>query len=716
MSPHFAIRDGLAFGDIAIKGGLILVAGWLVTLVFRKASAASRHLVWLATFCGMLLLPLLMVVVPSRPLAVLHEKPKTIAAPVPVASGSFSESALSATETSAPILGPVAPSTAVSPKIIAEAVPPTAPPTTKVAPHRLDWGVAATFALSLWLLGAAIVFLHWLWGVKSVRTLKTKASHIAKPSAFAIDGVQLTQHVGLKRRWELRVSATPKPPTAMTWGLWRPVVLLPQESVSWTHERLEAVLLHELAHVRRLDSLSQLISVAACALYWFNPAVWLGARALRAEAEQAADDTVIRVGIKPSDYARELLRMATDLGHRRQPLSNIGVPVMKQSKIEARVKSILDPTPRSRRGITLLEALATIGVAGLILLPLTAFRAALVSDPVVVQSPIASISTLAVPIQPTLGLEQPVQESLPVKVMHKTEKVSQYKVTSTKLHTAHHTSTEVLADISDSDVTLPAESPSGDVSVTVKQGGGKSVDQESKAKAEADAAVRAAAAAQNQVQIREAKLDIERLMSLYKAGVAPVQDVDAAKAKLEKLAADYQLQIANMKAQQAAGSDNAKLLAKVRELMTVMQADQAKMAAEQQVLSKTAHLQAERQALKALAEMKRATLSQIDSKEMRAKIREAMAGQKAAMMAQEQAMRETQEARKAAQSDVITQSLKRAKTQVAQAMRARERTQRLYQVGAISKAEAERVTNALKMAQIQLDLAQKILNNVQQKH
>ena len=86
----------------------------------------------------------------------------------------------------------------------------------------------------------------------------------------------------------------------------------------------------------RFDSVSQFIAVIGCTLYWFNPAVWLCARAMRAEAEAAADDAVIRLGVKPSTYARELLRITAELGRRRQPYSSIGVPVMKQSKIESR--------------------------------------------------------------------------------------------------------------------------------------------------------------------------------------------------------------------------------------------------------------------------------------------------------------------------------------------------------------------------------------------
>jgi hypothetical protein len=164
----------------------------------------------------------------------------------------------------------------------------------------------------------------------------------------------------------------------MTWGFMNPVVIVPQESEGWSQERLEAVLLHELAHVRRFDSVSQLIAALACAVYWFNPSVWLCARAMRAEAEIAADDTVLLMGIKPSVYARELVRIAAELGTRRQPYSTIGVPVMKKSKIESRVQAILDPSTRRRRGITTVQVLTTAAIAGALLVPIGMLRASLV--------------------------------------------------------------------------------------------------------------------------------------------------------------------------------------------------------------------------------------------------------------------------------------------------------------------------------------------------
>ena len=69
---------------------------------------------------------------------------------------------------------------------------------------------------------------------------------------------ELAAKLGLSRRvtlLEIRDSVVP-----MTWGVVRPVVLLPSESREWSHERRRFVLLHELAHVKRLDVLFQSIA------------------------------------------------------------------------------------------------------------------------------------------------------------------------------------------------------------------------------------------------------------------------------------------------------------------------------------------------------------------------------------------------------------------------------------------------------------------------
>jgi hypothetical protein len=175
------------------------------------------------------------------------------------------------------------------------------------------------------------------------------------------------------------------PATAVTWGVMRPVVFLPAEADKWSPQRLEAVLVHELAHVRRRDFASQALAEVACALYWFNPIVWLGARAMRAAAERAADDAVLACGVRPSDYASDLLEIAKGLGGHRV-LAGAGVFIMTNDRLEKRLRYVLSATAR-RKGVTMFHALVAaaacaMAATGLVSLRLAAHQAQRIPEPV----------------------------------------------------------------------------------------------------------------------------------------------------------------------------------------------------------------------------------------------------------------------------------------------------------------------------------------------
>jgi beta-lactamase regulating signal transducer with metallopeptidase domain/DUF4097 and DUF4098 domain-containing protein YvlB len=188
--------------------------------------------------------------------------------------------------------------------------------------------------------------------------------------------VARSSHLDVDRRLEVDASIdvflSPDVDAPFTLGARRPVILLPLEAVDWTAERLRIVLVHEAAHVARLDYVAQLVATAACAIYWFNPIAWLAATRLRAEAEHAADDRVLAAGVDGVTYASHLLELARP---ESAPLSTAMAVGMARgtTRLEKRFTAMLDST-RSR-GIVPLRLQAALGsVALMAAIPFTSLR------------------------------------------------------------------------------------------------------------------------------------------------------------------------------------------------------------------------------------------------------------------------------------------------------------------------------------------------------
>jgi len=370
----------LAFGGYAAKATTILALAWVGTLLCRRAAAATRHAIWVAGFVGIALLPFLALVLPKRDLAVIKAPRAAQDAPLPMAEhlevGTVPDTeAVSTATDSVRDIPPVAVS--VAPSVVHSLAPVTVPSLSVPLVANDGLSVVGT-AVAIWAGGLIVVLVPALFAYLTILRLRRRGTRALSLAEF--EPAPLARMARVRRPWDLRICLSPVPPAAMTWGLVRPVVLLPQESEAWPRDRVDAVLLHELAHVRRFDSASQLLSLGVCALYWFHPAVWLCARAMRAEAEAAADDCVLQSGITPSAYAAALVRIAADLGRRRQPLLTFGISVMKESKIEARVRAILDPSAR-RRGATVVEALSVLTLASLAIVPLAGLHPGVYRDP-----------------------------------------------------------------------------------------------------------------------------------------------------------------------------------------------------------------------------------------------------------------------------------------------------------------------------------------------
>ena len=87
----------------------------------------------------------------------------------------------------------------------------------------------------------------------------------------------------------------------------------PDEYVAWPEERRRVVLAHEVAHIERGDLRWQCFVHFVRALWWFQPLCWIAAAGLRRYSEEACDDLVLASGIRPTDYATELLNVALRL-------------------------------------------------------------------------------------------------------------------------------------------------------------------------------------------------------------------------------------------------------------------------------------------------------------------------------------------------------------------------------------------------------------------
>jgi TonB family protein len=152
------------------------------------------------------------------------------------------------------------------------------------------------------------------------------SGHHAQPSA---EGVLLSGDVAVP----------------FTCGLTRPRILLPASAITWTAATLQAVLLHERAHIRRRDLVTQAAAQMVACLWWFQPGVWLLRSRLRAESEFACDAEVLCAGLRPSDYASELLSIARKAVACQVPSSAIGI--LHSSRLEQRVESVLYPSTAS---------------------------------------------------------------------------------------------------------------------------------------------------------------------------------------------------------------------------------------------------------------------------------------------------------------------------------------------------------------------------------
>lgn len=315
--------------ELCLESVLVLLVAAGVCLAWRGASASTRHLVW---FVALASLPVLLGLA-----ALPHPRLKPLWS-ISTAFNSGNEVSLTLN------LLPAQPGNPLSGAVSGTGGQKVREPRPLsgqrvIGRFRREW---MALALSIWAGGAVLGLLL----LAAIQFRLSQLARAAKPfdspdwQVLALEVCQV-----LRRRRPVALLQADEDLMPVTWGWLRPIVLLPAEAADWPPRRRRLVLLHELAHVKRWDCLTQTVAGIVRALFWINPLVWLAAGRMRIERERACDDLVLSHDCKASDYATELLAIAKAF---RPARFVAGITMAHSPQLQGRIAALINPA-RPRR-------------------------------------------------------------------------------------------------------------------------------------------------------------------------------------------------------------------------------------------------------------------------------------------------------------------------------------------------------------------------------
>lgn len=219
---------------------------------------------------------------------------------------------------------------------------------------------------------AFYVFLFWACGilVLGIRMLMGQLQLLQLRSWGQVDlGTQwqgrlrgIGQQLGIRKRVHLAESHLVKEP--ITFGFLRPVVLFPIGLVNaLPQQEVEAILWHELAHIKRHDYLFNLIQSLLETLFFYHPILWLLSKEIREVREECCDDLVLKKGVKPMVYAESLLHLARLINAQNNQF--VMSTNSLNSAISTRIKRLFSPTSTPTRHKPLTTLLLVVLILGL---------------------------------------------------------------------------------------------------------------------------------------------------------------------------------------------------------------------------------------------------------------------------------------------------------------------------------------------------------------
>ncbi|MFC1738394.1 M56 family metallopeptidase [Planctomycetota bacterium] len=166
---------------------------------------------------------------------------------------------------------------------------------------------ALPYIVTAWLLGVFALSVWHLGGWRQLQRLKRRMVRQVDASLHSRLR-ELAELLGIRRAVTLVESALVQVPTVVGWL--KPVILLPASALTGlSSEQLQAILAHELAHIRRHDYLVNILQTVIEILGFYHPAIWWISRKIRAERENCCDDLAVRVTGGHLRYAKALTSM-----------------------------------------------------------------------------------------------------------------------------------------------------------------------------------------------------------------------------------------------------------------------------------------------------------------------------------------------------------------------------------------------------------------------
>lgn len=320
------------------KATLLLAAAWIMAIALRQNSSAVRHPVWAVATLGSLALPLFALLLPAWHWVTLGSGAGLWGSAAAIASSPVSHTI---------------PSMLV--KVVA------------ISSGLYNVAIAA---LLVWALGLSFIILRLFAGLARLAWISAHAGPVFDED-WLRSVLELSDFHKITRSVRLLQCSSPLT-MPLTWGILRPVIVLPSSAVHWQDERRRIVLSHELAHIARNDWFLQICAELARAVYWFHPLAWLAAARLRHESERACDDAVLLSGVASAQYASQLLDLARTLESSGRAWST-ALAIARPSNLERRFAAMLNPSI-NRRSLSGRTKFFIPLVALALLLPLAALR------------------------------------------------------------------------------------------------------------------------------------------------------------------------------------------------------------------------------------------------------------------------------------------------------------------------------------------------------